>query len=270
MDELLTQVKLEDGSVFKLGCIEDNPYATKAFPVYGEVSNTPIVPRSKWKELIDRMGGGPESGYLSYVHNQNGYGMCNASATASAMESQRIKQGLPLVRLSAGDLYYRISGGRDNGSTLQDGIRSATKDGVARESLVPYLEWRRTTAEAREDRKNFRVLEAFLCPTFDACMSAVLMGFDLISGIWWYDNYTPTSDGWLPAPRGSRGGHAVHGYKPTYKGDRFGIWHKNSWTPKWGLNGFCVFPEEVYVGGNTFGWWAVRSIVDEGGIIPNG
>jgi hypothetical protein len=113
------------------------------------------------------------------------------------------------------------------------------------------------------------VLEAYLCPTFDHCFSAVLEGFDLVSGIWWYDSYARSdADGWLPAPGGRKGGHAVHGYRPTYRGNEYGIAHKNSWTPRFGVNGRCVFPERCYQAHDIGGWWAVRSIVDEGGIVP--
>ena len=142
------------------------------------------------------------------------------------------------------------------------------RTGLASVEIVPYLDWQRQHPGASEDHKNHVVLEAFLCPTFDHCMSAVLQGFDLISGILWYSNYKPDSDGWLPAGRGNSGGHAVHGYKPTYRGNTFGIWHKNSWTNSWGyshndIGGLCVFPESAYRG-PVGGWWAIRSITDTG------
>ena len=31
--------------------------------------------------------------------------------------------------------------------------------------------------------------------------------------------------------------------------------------------GLCVFPERAYAG-PVGGWWAVRSVVDEGGVVP--
>ena len=67
---------------------------------------------------------------------------------------------------------------------------------------------------------------------------------------------------------GGRGGHAVRGYKPARRGQKYGIWHRNSWTARWGLGGDAVFPEAWYVQGGIGGWWAVRSVVDEGGDVP--
>jgi len=266
----MNEFLLPDGTTRKLGCIPSTPGRLKAWPVYGETDNTPIIPRTEWKARCDAIGTGPEVTFLTYVHDQDGIGMCNCSATASAMETQRLKQGLPLIKLSGGDLYHRISGGRDQGSRLEDGIHEAMLNGVADENTVPYLDWTRNHSDAPTNRKKYRVLEAFLCPTFDACFSAVLMGFDLISGIMWRDNFNTDRDGWLPSVgRGSEGGHAVHGYKPTYRGNVYGIWHKNSWTESFGLNGKCVFPEWVY-GHDISGWWAVRSITDEGNVVPEG
>jgi hypothetical protein len=268
----LTEIVLPDGTKFGLGNVPADPALLASFPVYGDTAKTPLIPRSEWKARVDAMGGpGPDAPFLSPVHNQSSIGMCNASATASAMESQRAKQGLPYRQLSAGDLYRRICfNGRDSGSTLQDGIRAAMADGIATTKTVPYLEWRRDAVGAATERAENRVLEAFVCPSFDHVYSAVLCGYDIISGIWWYDGYTPGADGWLPRPSGNRGGHAVHGFKPTYRGTEFGVWHKNSWTERWGLRGLCVFPERSYDAGGINGWWAVRSVTDEGGVVPAG
>jgi hypothetical protein len=230
---------------------------------YGDVPQTPMVPRSRWKELIAALPPGPDAWYLPPTHDQDGAGMCNCSATAGALEASRGKQGLPYVSLSGGDLYHRICGGSDRGSMLEDGLRESMAVGIASTTVVPYMDWQRSHPEAAPDRARFRVLEAFLCPTFDHCFSAALEGFDLISGVMWYNNYKVDSEGWLPRQgRGGGGGHAVHGYKPAVRGDTFGIWHQNSWTSQWGLQGRCVFPEDMYEG-PVGGWWAVRSVTTE-------
>jgi len=227
------------------------------------------VLRSEWPAIVAACMPAEQSPYLPPTHDQNGVGMCNCSATTGAMESQRMKQGLGYLKLSAGDLYNRIHVGRgDNGSLLEDGIHEASTVGVAGVAVVPYLDWQRSYAGAAADRPRFRVLEAYLCPEFDHCFSAVAAGFDLISGISWFSNYTPDSDGWLPAPRGKSGGHAIHGYKPTMRNGRYGIWHQNSWSDRWGIHGRFVIPEACY--DNAIGgWWAVRSVVDEGGVVPS-
>jgi hypothetical protein len=240
----------------------------KGFATYGTTPQTPVFKRTQWKDFIDMDGLDHTDFDLPPAHDQNGFGMCNCSATAGAMESRRSKQGRVYKHLSAGDLYRRICyQGGDNGSLLEDGIRAAMDEGIASVDTVPYLDWdpNHNFPGAKKDRKNYMVTNAFLCPTFDHCISAVIQGYDLISGIEWYQNYVPDDDGWLPQPAGGDvGGHAVHGYKATYKkvGSKivYGIWHQNSWGPSWGLEGRCVFPEWVY-DGQVGGWWAVVQVV---------
>lgn len=245
----------------------NNPSLLMAsWPVYGETPDTPVFDKDQWKARVDALPGGtgPEWPYLSPVHDQDGVGQCNADATTSAMESCQLKMALPPVLLSSGDLYHRINGGRDRGSLLEDGLLESMKGIASVEDCGGNIwkqgKWRLGTPE---NRAKYRVTEAFLCPTFKHIFSAGLAGFDIISGVWWYDDaFNPDRDGWMPdRGRGNRGGHAVHGYKPTYRGNDYGMWHKNSWTPNWGLNGLAVFPEAFYAQGGVGGWWAVRSIV---------
>lgn len=228
-----------------------------------EGTNTRLIPDSELNERIDAMGGdSPDMRFMTYVHDQNGYGMCNASATASAVETAHMQNGDPLVKLSGGDLYNRICGGSDQGSLLEDGLEES-KNGIAEVTECPYLEWRRRSPGVT--RKNNRVLEYFLAPTFEHCLSGVVQGFQLISGVMWYDNYTPNSEGWLPVGRGRPGGHAIHGIKGARKGSKRGIWHKNSWRPTWGLGGFFILPQDAYDVGEVGGWWLVRSVTSTSG-----
>ena len=89
-----------------------------SWPAFGDVPDTKLIPRDRWASLVPD-DEGPGHPLLSDPHDQNGIGMCNCSATAGAMEDARLRQGLPLVRLSGGDLYRRICfNGRDSGSTL--------------------------------------------------------------------------------------------------------------------------------------------------------
>ncbi len=254
-----------------------NKIPTKAlsseWQVYGQdTKKQPLVLRTEWNDLIVS-NTDPDHPFacLDQVHDQNGAGMCNASATVAGIECARKAAGLEqYIALSGGDLYRRINGGVDRGSMLEDGIEAAFT-GVLPVSMCPYLDWRQNHGTDKE-RAKYKLLEAFLCPTFNHCMSAVLSGFFLISGIAWYSNYTPAKNGWLPFQgTGNWGGHAVLGYKAArieVNGQtRYGIWHKNSWSKRWGMDGLCVFPETAYSSA-IGGWWAVRVVTDEGGSVP--
>lgn len=265
-----------DGIERPLGNIRPPAGLAKAWMVFGDTPSTPMIARTEWKDRIDRMGGPtPDYRYLPEKRkNQSSIGMCNASATGSAMETTRAKNGLPPVLLSGGDLYHRICyRGGDNGSLLEDGLAAMLADGIAPVSVVPYLDWRNNYPAAPEARKGYRVLEAFLCPTFDHVMSASIQGLDLISGVAWFQNYIPGADGWLPYGQRDVGGHAVHTYRPAYRLDgskiEYGTWNVQSWGDNYGpLQARFVMSEFAYTRGMVGGWWAIRVPVDEGGVVP--
>lgn len=235
--------------------------------VFGTTPDTPLMTRDELIALIPD-DAGPEDPFLTPITDQDGIGQCNANDTITCIEYARSWANLPYVELSPADLYHRINGGSDRGSMLEDAMREALERGVGTAATCGVL-WKKGyfkgEASAAE-RQLYRVFEAYLCPTFLHCISAVsLPGFSLSSGVMWYDNYEPDSKGWLPSKgQGGGGGHAVMGYKPTRRGKTLGIWHQNSWGGQWGLNGRCVFPESAY-GGPVGGWWAVRAVTDSGG-----
>jgi hypothetical protein len=269
----LEQITLPDGSTRRLGNISpafDPSRCAAPPPHFGADANTRLIPRAEWDGLIAAAGAGPEFAFVPPTHDQNGIGQCNPEAVTTAIESCRMQQGLEHVQLSPADLYARINGGQDQGSMLEDAMEEVMTRGVGTAATSGLL-WKRGVFKGEApaaERTRFRVLERYLCPTFDHLMSAAFQGFRIVSGIMWYSNYTPDRDGWLPTGSGQAGGHAIFGYKPTARNGVYGLWHNQSWG-RWGLNGTgrFVIPEFAYRG-PVGGWWAIRSVTDEGGVIP--
>lgn len=263
----LDEVTLADGTTRKLGNLMPAA-APQGWPLFGADPTQKQIPRDQWDGLLANYDALDEfDPFLDqlYVHDQDGVGQCNADSTTLMAEYTRAKQGLPFVKLSAADLYHRINGGSDRGSLLEDAVREMTTNGVgtAQTSGTLWKQGHWKGAAPAAERLRFRALEVYLCPTFNHCYSAVLQGYALSSGIMWYDSYTPDRDGWLPAPRGGAGGHAIMGYKPTRRNGVYGIWHQNSWGTAWGKRGRFVIPEAAY-SGPVGGWWACRVMTDEG------
>jgi len=274
----LQEITLPDGSVRRLGNLMPDPNRTKVSrPVFGDsVTKQQLIPRSKWDELLAAYSPGNDDPFLPPVHDQDGVGQCCPESAVTMVEYLRARQGLPYVRLSAADLYDRINWGRDGGSLLEDALTELTTNGVGTAATSGELwkngVWKGPASPA--ERKRFRVLEWYECPTFDHYMSALFAGFVTQAGTLWYDNYQPDADGWLPRGAGRSGGHATMSYRPTSRriGGRtqYGAWTQNSWGDGWpapGQRGRFVLPEEAF-DGPVGGWWALRGVVDEGGVVP--
>ena len=268
-----TQIEflLPNGEIRRLGNNEvDESIVSASAPVYGTAPDSPIIPRDRWDELLKAYEDGPDDPHLPYVHDQDGVGQCNCDATTALEESLRMVQGLEFVKLSPADLYDRINGGSDNRSSLPAAMKEMTTRGVGTAATSGLLWHKGMKTASAEERARFMVLEVFLCPTFDHYFSAILSGFKGVSGIRWFNNYTPDSQGWLPQGSGKYGGHAIFSYKPTKRNGIYGLWHQQSWGEKYGpFKGRFVIPEPAYQN-NCGGIWVGRAVTDEGGVIPTG
>jgi hypothetical protein len=269
----LEEVKLSDGSSRRLGNLVPARGLSPHWPVFGATDKVRVIPRSEWDAVADAYPPDLDDPRLPPVSDQDGVGECNAHATVSCVEYVRGVQGLPYVELSPADLYARINGGRDQGSLLEDAMAEMMSRGVGTAATSGRL-WKNGYYKGPapdSERARFRVVEAFLCPTFDHCYSAVAQGFAIVSGVPWYDNYDIDAAGWLPAGRGNFGGHAIFGFRPVRRtvGGRvqYGVAHQNSWSEQWGLKGKFVIPETGY-GSAIGGFWATRVVTDEGGVVP--
>ncbi len=220
---------------------------------FGTAPQVPLIERSSWKKV-------DLSAFLPAVKDQDGIGACNAFATIEATEAARKQAGLKYVRLSPGYLYGNINGGSDSGSLLEDGLSWMMDHGTCSTATVPDLDWRHRPASAATEAKSYKVVEAYVCPDFDAMASALQQGFFIVEGLMWYDNFNPDRDGWLPARgAGGVGGHALCGYGLVQRNGVWGIMTRNSWGPSWGVGGNCVIPETLF-GQQIGGFWAIRSV----------
>lgn len=221
---------------------------------FGSTPQTPLIPRAQWKPI-------KFAAFLPPVYDQDGIGQCASSACCTTIETAARMAGTPIPKLSAGDLYSRVNGGRDRGSLLEDNLDEAQK-GVALASRVPYI-WngrKANDAATIAERNRFRVVEAYWCKDFDAMASAIQQGFIVEHGLMWHNNFKTDADGWLPSKGiGGGGGHALCGYGLEKRGDVWGIVTRNSWSASWGKGGDCIIPESLF-GSNIGGFFAVRVV----------
>lgn len=256
----MVRVALIAGVERRLGCWPRTAEPGEIYPLWGTRPPAKIIPREDWTPV-------DWSHFVDKVLDQDGQGACNAFASVQAVHVLRRMLGLPFVELSAGNLYGRINGGRDAGSTLVDAIRELEKRGVCTAQTVPHLEWQqhRWPKGWEEEAKKFRVQEAYDCPIFDYIASALLCGFVVNVGIMIGHNFEPDRSGWIPPRRGEAGGHAMCAVGLLRRGSEWGVKIVNSWGPSWGLDGFAIVPESYFRTPLWTDGWALRLVVDPKG-----
>lgn len=221
---------------------------------FGSTPSTPIIPRAQWKPV-------KLSAFLPGVYDQDGIGQCASSACCTTFEMAARMAGKPVPKLSAGDLYSRVNGGRDRGSLLEDNLDEAMRNGIATAAKVPYI-WngrKANDAATVAERARYKVVEAYWCKDFDGMASAIQQGFAVETGLMWPGNAKVDSSGWLRGS-GSSGGHALNVFGLAQAADgTWGVWCRNSWTESFGLGGNCIIPESMFKG-QIGGFFAVRVV----------
>ena len=222
---------------------------------------TPMIARSQWRPT-------DLSAYMSPVKDQDGIGACNAFDTCYVVEGCRATQGLPRVTLSPGYLYGNINGGVDEGSLLEDAMTWMMERGTCLASTVEELDWHSQPAAAVAEARNYRVLEAYVCPTFDHMASAPPVRLPReCRRVVVCERHARLRRLAARARRGQSGGHAICRCSLVERSGRWGLGGPNSWGESWGVRGYFTMPESRF-DGPIGGWWAVREVVDEGGVVP--
>jgi hypothetical protein len=247
-----------------LGDLGFSTTPNRAWNKFGTSEETKLVKRSDW-QLRDGISDRPAIG-PTRIKNQGQTNECNAFAICYAMEAVRRVSGGSDIPLSPGYIYGNINYGHDNGSLLEDGLAWVLRNGTVPANVVAELEWRVFPPNAPDIAQNFRVLEWWLCPTFEEMGTAVQYGFPVVFGIPWGPEEAIDNNGWLPddPAGGVAGGHAMCAMGVVKKGQNWGLLTINSWGEGWGRNGWHIVPERRFknqmFGG---GAWACRVVTVE-------
>ena len=230
-------------------------------PIYGESDNTPVIPRSEWKDISFRSLFRGDNASPT-VLDQDGLGACAGFSGCQATQLCRQLEGQPYVALSPGFLYSLCNGGRDSGASLSDIIQTLRDVGVCKASTVKPLEWKKRNIPqaAYDEAANYKIEEFYDCPGFDTVVSAIQRGFFVQIGVYVGSNFDTDDQGIIPKRRGGAGGHAlcVVGFKWINSLPYLEL--VNSWTANWGLGGFGFLPES-YLSDSPFSdSWACRTV----------
>lgn len=256
-----------------LGTLEQTPeQLTEAYPMFGEQPDLspPLILPSQyvptWKNpgdnndvYIEKQGG---------IGDQENQGACGAISGTEITELLQLKSGMApelFTKLSWGQLYWSINGGQDRGSLPESVLKTLRTQGVASVKTCsinirnPRQNW---SAEQAADAQNNTITEWFLCPTWGHVVSALMQGFVVHGSLWWYQNDNVNGSGWLSdRPGGRKGGHSIRLTEYINENSRDGVRFPNTWTPRWGINGFGkVSRERIMENIKVWPYWAARTV----------
>ncbi len=199
------------------------------------------------------------------VGNQGQVGSCAAWATDyGALGYWENKQGIAGGALEPMYTYSQVTGGQDDGSTIEGNLQIDEQQGIDTQSdyWQGNFDYRdQPTAAEKANAANWKltgytdlavVTSASSTTTQDSIEAALAAGDPVVIGIPVYTNFeelTSANNGYYAGASGSLlGGHAIValGYDST------GLRIENSWTTSWGDSGFA-----------TLSWAFVNKDVDD-------
>ena len=198
----------------KPGCLPRASRPGEVCPLAAE--RIKIIPRQEWADYAADISLRP---HVHSMLDQDGVGSCAFESTCGATMIVRSILGLPHVVLNPWFGYHTTSGGRDQGSSIDDNLAFMRQYGCASEEAWPRSKgWRtKPSEEAWADALYYQIEEFYDVTSIDEMVSCLLHGFPVIYG---------------------SNGHAV--CKVQHIDDSKGL-DLNSWGSDWGDGGFGVW-----------------------------
>lgn len=195
-----------------------------------------------------------ERGVFGTPFDQGNLGSCTYNAISKTFRAALVAQGKPVFEASRLFGYYgerEIEGtiDVDAGAMIRDGMKVASKLGVADESIWPYdiASFRQRPSDAAyvNAEQHQCVIYRRAPRTVSGVIDTLARGFPIVCGFTVYDSFEgdmAARTGEVPVPAAGesvQGGHAVvlSGYEKVSKTKTRLEW-LNSWGAEWGSGGY--------------------------------
>lgn len=233
----------DDGQQFGLGC-----NVPEAFPVAASASDR-LATVYKLDQIRATLSG-KKSLYnrrevipVEFISHQRSTSACNGHATSGALgESIYVLTGEKNV-LSGSDSYARMNGGRDQGSTLADGMK-VVQGGIALASSVPWnmIYESQIPASAKAERARFKGLEPFAADTEEEFASGIVQGYIGVVAVHVAGGYDRMDGDGVCLGGNGPGNHAVRANDIRMLSDGTLVYPSpGSWGVGWGDGGHTSF-----------------------------
>ena len=140
-----------------------------------------IIPRDKWAGLIGPVSLRP---FVNQILDQDGLGSCATESTTQGAMIVRAVEGKPFGLLNPLSIYRVTSGGRDQGSSIDENLAFARQTGILPESYWPRSKGFRVEPPAgwRAVAAEYKIDEFYDVGTVVELGSALLKGFVVVFG----------------------------------------------------------------------------------------
>ena len=240
----------------RFGCIkdkfDDRDYLMRAY--------LPVVKLPKKIDYTQKM---------SPIRDQGEEGTCVGFAVASGMkEYQEILDYQKLVELSPRFVYSeckKIDGmPEEEGTTIRASMQVLEKLGVCQEKLWPYQPHQKDEPKegAKANAQKFRIITYARILNLNELRMVLLSKGPVVLGIEVFEGMLKTKTGMVPLPKKNEtsvGGHAICAV--GYDDEKELVKFKNSWSEKWGQQGFGYLPY-AYIGRYMMDAWSSVDIED--------
>ena len=235
-----------DGVPRIMGCLKPDPNLSMAVPAF--TNKFKVLPRSQWTDNTQFHDLGK-----IVVRDQGEYGSCTGQGSVNALSASKrtTAPGDDFPLLSATFIYGNINGGRDDGAQVSQAMQAIVKWGTCLDSQVPetMIYAKDFPADAYETAKRFKAFEVYRLRNFDELCTALTLGFPCASGIAVGNNFMQSRlnhDGIAPLPDQIVGGHCLAHLGLKKISGQWVVQTVNSWSTRWGINGWCYLQEGAW------------------------
>lgn len=234
---------LEEFAGYPLGCNVPDEFPT----MFTKAADA--IPMMTWEEIRSFLAGKSSAWNRraefgdDWIASQDRYGSCNGWSTAKALERLRWLRGIrPRTKLSGADAYSQMNGGRDNGSTLADGMRVVQQNGVSTEDLVrvDQIYTHQISAEAKAARARFKGFECYAVDDEQELATGLCLGFIAVVAVHATSGFDSLDGDGCPRSGNGPGNHSTGVDDVSMKSDGTLLYDMfNSWRVAWGDRGRC-------------------------------
>lgn len=204
-----------------------------------------------------------------FVKNQRSRSSCNGFSNAAAVAKTRHLRGQEWVALSGAFAYSQMNGGRDDGSTLDDGMEVCQRIGIAPESFGGWDRiWKQDYGnDAYEAARRFKVEEALVINSDLELASAILCDYIPVVAVHVGSDFDSAGTDGVSRGGAGVGNHSIHldGFKWSESLNCLIYDNEGSWGAGWGDQGriFLTWERHLRSCRQYHQFFAVRGVMDD-------